>query len=51
MLNPDLDAVQARWGSTEVCWNLNPDMRAAGQRIIAAYEAEHPKRVRAGEMR
>jgi glycosyltransferase involved in cell wall biosynthesis len=39
MLNPDMDDVLERWGATEVCWNFNPRMRSAGQRIIAAYEA------------
>ncbi|MGI8622400.1 MAG: glycosyltransferase [Solirubrobacteraceae bacterium] len=39
MLNPDLPAVRARWGETEVCWRYDEPMRAEGQRIIAAYEA------------
>ncbi len=39
MLNPDMDEVRARWGDTELCWRSNPEMREAGQRIIAAFEA------------
>jgi GT2 family glycosyltransferase len=38
MLNPDIEAVRERWGETEVCWRSNPEMRAAGERIVAAYE-------------
>jgi GT2 family glycosyltransferase len=38
MLNPDMDAVRERWGHTEVCWRSNPEMREAGERIVAAYE-------------
>ena len=39
MLNPDMDAVQARWGDTEICWRTSPERRAAGEAIVAAYEA------------
>jgi GT2 family glycosyltransferase len=39
MLNPDMDAVLARYGDTEVCWRHDPAMRAAGERIVAAYAA------------
>jgi GT2 family glycosyltransferase len=39
MLNPDMEAVRKRWGETEICWRSNPDMRAAGEQIVAAYEA------------
>jgi hypothetical protein len=39
ILNPDMEAVLERWGHTEVCWRYDPDMRTAGERIIAAYEA------------
>jgi GT2 family glycosyltransferase len=39
MLNPDMDEVRARWGDTELCWRSNPEMREAGQQIIAAFEA------------
>ncbi len=35
MLNPDMEAVLARWGGTEVCWRYDPDMREAGERIAA----------------
>jgi GT2 family glycosyltransferase len=36
-LNPDLDAIRARYAGTEVLWRSDPDMRAAGERIAAAY--------------
>ena len=39
MLNPDMDAVLERWGGTEVCWNYDPAMREAGERIVSAYQA------------
>ena len=35
MLNPDMDAVLARWGGTEVCWRYDDDLRAAGEEILA----------------
>lgn len=35
LLNPDLDDLHQRWGSTELCWRLNPEMRAAGEAILA----------------
>jgi GT2 family glycosyltransferase len=39
LLKPDLDAIHARWGETEICWKLNPEMRRAGEEIIAAFQA------------
>jgi GT2 family glycosyltransferase len=39
LLNPDMDAVLARYGGTEVCWRYDDSMRAAGERIVAAYGA------------
>jgi Glycosyltransferase like family 2 len=36
-LNPDMDAVLARWGGTEVCWAYDDELRRAGQRILAAH--------------
>ena len=39
MLNPDMPAVLERWGGTEVCWRYDREMREAGERIAAAYEA------------
>jgi hypothetical protein len=39
LLNPDMDAVRERWGETEICWRTSPEMRAEGERIVAAYEA------------
>ena len=38
MLNPDMDEVQRQWGATEVCWRSNPEMRHAGEQIIAGLE-------------
>jgi GT2 family glycosyltransferase len=39
LLNPDLAAIQRRWGTTELCWRNNPEMRRAGERIIVAFES------------
>lgn len=39
LLNPDLAAVTARWGDTEICWRLNPKMREAGEQIIAGFQS------------
>ena len=39
MLNPDLDAVRERWGDTEIAWRQDPERRAGGERILAAYGA------------
>jgi GT2 family glycosyltransferase len=44
MLNPDMDEVRARWGDTELCWRANPEMKEAGQQIIAAFEARSSSR-------
>jgi GT2 family glycosyltransferase len=33
-LNPDLEQLRARWGSTEVCWAQDPAMRRAGEEIL-----------------
>jgi GT2 family glycosyltransferase len=38
-LNPDMDAVRARWGGTEICWATDPERRMAGELIVEAYEA------------
>jgi glycosyltransferase involved in cell wall biosynthesis len=35
MLNPDMEAVSERWGTTELCWRANREMREAGARIVA----------------
>jgi len=37
LLNPDMDAVQRRWGGTELCWATEPERRRAGEEILAAY--------------
>ena len=39
LLNPDMDAVLARYGGSEVCWRYDDAMRAAGERIAASYAA------------
>jgi len=39
LVNPDMDAVRARWGETEICWRYDPAMRAEGERIAAAFGA------------
>jgi GT2 family glycosyltransferase len=36
-INPDLDAITARWGGTEVCWRYDDERRAAGERIAAGW--------------
>jgi len=38
-LNPDMEAVLARHGDSEVCWAYDPHMRRAGERIAAAWRA------------
>jgi hypothetical protein len=42
LLNPDMDAIFAGYGGTEVCWRYDDDMRAAGERIAAADGAAQP---------
>ena len=37
LLNPDMDAVLARYGGSEVCWRHDESMRAAGERIVARH--------------
>jgi GT2 family glycosyltransferase len=39
LLNPDVEAIQRRWGTTEICWKSNPEMRRAGEQIILAFES------------
>ncbi len=38
-LNPNMDAVLARHGHTEVCWAYEPGMRRTGEDIVAAWQA------------
>jgi GT2 family glycosyltransferase len=38
MLNPDMQALADRWGDTELCWQLNREMRETGERIVDAWE-------------
>jgi hypothetical protein len=42
MLNPDMEEVLERWGGTEVCWRYDRELREAGERIVAAYQAGPP---------
>ena len=42
--NPDMGEVLRRWGGTEICWAYDPERRAAGERIAAAYEALRERR-------
>jgi glycosyltransferase involved in cell wall biosynthesis len=42
MLNPDMEEVLERWGGTEVCWRYDRELREAGERIVAAYQAALP---------
>jgi GT2 family glycosyltransferase len=36
-VNPDVDSILERYAGTEVCWRFEPERRAAGERITAAY--------------
>jgi GT2 family glycosyltransferase len=36
-LNPDMDAIRARWAGTEVLWRYDDERRAAGERIAASW--------------
>ena len=36
-LNPDMEALRARWGGTEVCWRYDDEMRTAGEEIATRY--------------
>jgi GT2 family glycosyltransferase len=45
--NPDMDEVLRRWGDTEICWATDPERRAAGERIAAAYNARRGEPLRA----
>jgi len=38
-LNPAMDEVLERWGTTEVCWSHDDEMRRAGEEILATYRA------------
>jgi GT2 family glycosyltransferase len=38
-LNPDMEAVLARWGGSEVCWAYDDELRRAGEEIAAAHRA------------
>ena len=42
-LNPDMDAIFARYGGTEVCWRHDDAMRAAGAEIAGRW-SERPAR-------
>ena len=39
LVNPDVDAIRARYGRTEVCWAYDAEMTAAGREIAARFEA------------
>jgi GT2 family glycosyltransferase len=36
-VNPDVESILERYAGTEVCWRHDPDLRAAGEEIAAAY--------------
>ena len=36
--NPDMAAVERRWGGTEVCWASDPERMAAGEEIVRNLE-------------
>jgi hypothetical protein len=44
-LNPDMDAVLARYAGTEVCWAYDEERREAGRRIVATYLAGQAARL------
>lgn len=37
--NPDMAEITRRWGGTEICWRLEPERRAAGERLVRAFDA------------
>jgi GT2 family glycosyltransferase len=39
LVNPDMDAIRARYADTELWWRYDPDRRAAGEEIAAAWSA------------
>lgn len=39
ILNPDQAVIQGRWGTTEICWRTNPEMREVGKGILALFDA------------
>jgi GT2 family glycosyltransferase len=41
LLNPDMDALLARWGGSEVCWAYDPARRSAGEAIAAGAVASN----------
>jgi hypothetical protein len=43
--NPDIAEIRRRWGDTEICWALDPERRAAGERIVGALDAIREQRV------
>jgi GT2 family glycosyltransferase len=42
-LNPDMEAVLARWGGTEVCWAYDEAMRREGQEILRSWRRQCPR--------
>lgn len=46
-INPDMEAIGERYGDTELWWAYDPDRRAAGERIIEAYEHQRAAATRA----
>jgi GT2 family glycosyltransferase len=42
--NPDMAEVRRRWGGTEICWATDPERRAAGERIVEAFETMREQR-------
>ena len=47
-LNPDMEALLARYGETEVCWRYDEGMRAAGEQVVSAYVRQPPGPPHAG---
>jgi GT2 family glycosyltransferase len=41
-LNPDMEAIRARWTGTEVCWADDAERKRAGQEILARWAARQP---------
>jgi GT2 family glycosyltransferase len=42
-LNPDVESVRKRYGDTELWWARDPARRAAGEEIVAAFEARRDR--------
>ena len=42
LINPDMAAIDARWGDTEIWWASDPARRATGEKIIETFRSAAP---------